>query len=118
MPRLRERLAQPSKQSNSFPASTGHDSCRLAVRIVDVDHHGAGCGDVSSDYWIPDPFMKSCQAHDQCYENQCGKGTCDTQFYDDMKKERPNLPYVIPWVYYKAVDLFGDGAYKSAGKGR
>ena len=34
---LRERLVQPSKQSNSFPASTGQDSCRLAARIVDVD---------------------------------------------------------------------------------
>ena len=38
MPRLCERLAQPPKQSNSFPASTGQDSCRRAVRIVDIDH--------------------------------------------------------------------------------
>ena len=38
MPRLCERLARPHKQSNSFPASTGQDSCRRAVRIVDIDH--------------------------------------------------------------------------------
>jgi predicted DNA-binding transcriptional regulator YafY len=38
MPRLCERLAQPHKQSNSFPASTGQDSCRRAVKIVDTDH--------------------------------------------------------------------------------
>ena len=38
MPRLCERLAQSHKQSNSFPASTGQDSCRRAVRIVDIDH--------------------------------------------------------------------------------
>ena len=38
MPRLRERLAQLNKPFNSFPASTGHDSCRPAVRIVDIDH--------------------------------------------------------------------------------
>ena len=38
MPRLCERLAQPSKQANSLPASTGQDSCRRAVKIVDTDH--------------------------------------------------------------------------------
>ncbi len=38
MPLLCERLAQPHKQSNSFPASTGQDSCRRAIRIVDIDH--------------------------------------------------------------------------------
>jgi hypothetical protein len=37
MPRLRERFAQLNNQSNSFPASTGQDSCRRAVRIVDID---------------------------------------------------------------------------------
>ena len=37
MPLLRERLEQPNKQPNSFPASTGQDSCRRAVRIVDID---------------------------------------------------------------------------------
>ena len=38
MPRLRERLAQQRSQSDSFPASTGQDSCRRAVKIVDIDH--------------------------------------------------------------------------------
>ena len=38
MPLLGERLEQPNKQPNSFPASTGQDSCRRAVRIVDIDH--------------------------------------------------------------------------------
>ena len=37
MPRLRERLAQQRNQFDSFPASTGHDSCRRAVKIVDID---------------------------------------------------------------------------------
>ena len=41
MPLLRERLEQPNKQPNSFPASTGQDSCRRAVRIVDIDQHEA-----------------------------------------------------------------------------
>ena len=40
MPRLRERLAQQRNQFNSFPASTGHDSCRRAVKIVDIDQGG------------------------------------------------------------------------------
>ena len=38
MPLLRERLEKPNKKPNSFPASTGQDSCRRAVRIVDIDH--------------------------------------------------------------------------------
>ncbi|QDL39315.1 hypothetical protein [Rhodoferax sediminis] len=38
MPRLCERFTQPHKQSNSFPASTGQNSCRRAVKIVDIDH--------------------------------------------------------------------------------
>ena len=38
MPRLCERLAQLNRPFNSFPASTGQDSCRRAVRIVDIDH--------------------------------------------------------------------------------
>jgi transposase len=42
MPRLCERLAQPNKSSNSFPASTGQDSCRRAVKIVDIDHIDKG----------------------------------------------------------------------------
>ena len=37
MPRLCERLAQHNNQLKSFPASTGQDSCRRAVRIVDID---------------------------------------------------------------------------------
>ena len=41
MPLLRERLEQPNKQPNSFPASTGQDSCRRAVRIVDIDQKTA-----------------------------------------------------------------------------
>ena len=35
-------VAQSHKQSNSFPASTGQDSCRRAVRIVDIDHFDLG----------------------------------------------------------------------------
>ena len=38
MPRLRERRHQLNKPTSSFPASTGQDSCRRAVRIVDIDH--------------------------------------------------------------------------------
>ena len=37
MPRLHERLAQQRNQFDSFPASTGQDSCRRAVKIVDID---------------------------------------------------------------------------------
>jgi uncharacterized protein len=37
MPRLGERFAQLNKPFNSFPASTGQDSCRRAARIVDID---------------------------------------------------------------------------------
>jgi hypothetical protein len=39
--RLRERLAQQRNRNTSFPASTGHDSCRRAVRIVDIDHYSS-----------------------------------------------------------------------------
>ena len=38
MPGLREEYAKPHKPSNSFPASTGQDSCRSAARVVDVNH--------------------------------------------------------------------------------
>ena len=35
--RLGERLVQLNNSSNPLPASTGQDSCRRAVRIVDID---------------------------------------------------------------------------------
>ena len=39
MPRLCGRFAQlhKHKRSNSFPASTGQDSCRREVKIVDIN---------------------------------------------------------------------------------
>ena len=37
MPRLCDWFAQHDNQFKSFPASTGQDSCRRAVRIVDID---------------------------------------------------------------------------------
>ena|GEM_PF-3422243 len=38
MPRLQERPVQQRNQFDSFPASTGQDSCRRAAKIVDIDH--------------------------------------------------------------------------------
>ena len=40
MPRLCGRFAQLHKLSNSFPVSTGQDSCRRAVKIVDINQIG------------------------------------------------------------------------------
>ena len=40
MPRLCERLARHNNQLKSFSASSGQDSCRRAVRIVDINHNG------------------------------------------------------------------------------
>ena len=57
MPLLRERLEQPNKQPNSFPASTGQDSCRRAVRIVDIDHTAA-------DLMFEQDFADHCLAFD------------------------------------------------------
>ena len=42
MPHLRERFDQLNNQSNSFPASTSQDSCRRAVKIVDIDQRTTG----------------------------------------------------------------------------
>ncbi|MFZ2650555.1 MAG: RHS repeat-associated core domain-containing protein [Burkholderiaceae bacterium] len=76
---------------------------------------GAGCGDAKSDRTIPDLFPRSCAAHDQCYAAQCGKALCDSKFLSDMHRERGDIP-AMPWLYYRAVDVFGDAAYKAAGK--
>jgi RHS repeat-associated protein len=74
---------------------------------------GAGCGDSRSDHYVPDFFPKACAAHDQCYAQQCGKGNCDANFLRDMYNERPQMP-AIPWLYFRAVDVFGGEAYRGA----
>ncbi len=76
---------------------------------------GWGCGDKKTDRFVPDYFPNSCRAHDECYGAQCPKPSCDSNFLRDMKKERPDLS-VAPWVYYWAVDRFGDDAYRDAGR--
>lgn len=93
-----------------------------SIRPPKYDHNyrpdgkpwGTGCGDRKSDRFVPDYFPKSCAAHDNCYANQCGKAVCDNNFLRDMRNERPDLPNVVPWLYYQAVDKFGDGAYNNA----
>ncbi|MFO1324747.1 MAG: RHS repeat-associated core domain-containing protein [Burkholderiales bacterium] len=54
---------------------------------------GAGCGDINSDRWVPDgflraDFMNACTSHDSCYET-CGipKATCDQKFGEDLFSE-------------------------------
>ena len=79
----------------------------------DGDPWGSGCGDSKSDHFVPDFFPKSCAAHDKCYAQQCGKGHCDENFLRDMYNERPRMP-AIPWLYFRAVDVFGDDAYRDA----
>jgi len=32
-----------------------------------------------------------------------------------MKAEKPQMS-IVPWLYYKAVDVFGGDAYRAAGK--
>jgi RHS repeat-associated protein len=80
---------------------------------------GWGCGDFNSDAYVPDFFPNACRKHDKCYEDQCGKKICDANFFRDMKTEwMPNgeRGIALPWLYYKAVDWFGDDAYSAAGK--
>ena len=76
---------------------------------------GYGCGDAKTDAFVPDFFPKSCQAHDACYGGQKGKDACDEAFRNDMQQERPDMK-VTPLIYYGAVQVFGGGAYKEAGK--
>ncbi|MDD4930277.1 MAG: hypothetical protein PHP85_13505 [Gallionella sp.] len=76
---------------------------------------GAGCGDVNSDVKVPDIFQKSCQKHDACYANQCGFEKCNNDFLNDMKQEKTYFPG-LPWVYFKAVDIFGGNSYNAAGR--
>ncbi len=77
---------------------------------------GFGCGDSKTDDWVADLFNESCKRHDKCYADQCGKEKCDKDFYEDMKKERPDLPKILAWLYFQAVDKLGNDAYKNAGK--
>jgi hypothetical protein len=81
----------------------------------DGQPQGAGCGDKKTDMFIPDFFPKACAAHDACYAEQCGQAFCDSNFYRDMRAERPDMS-VAPWVYYKAVDVMGGDAYRAVGK--
>ena len=76
---------------------------------------GAGCGDATTDAFVPDFFPKACEAHDACYENQQGKNFCDANFRKDMQQERPDMK-VMPWIYYGAVYWLGGGAYSAAGR--
>ena len=77
---------------------------------------GAGCGDAKTDPYVPDFFLESCEKHDSCYENQCGKEGCDIQFYRNMDNEHPYYPEALKGLYFGAVYSFGGSAYSSASK--
>jgi RHS repeat-associated protein len=110
-----------------FPGSVQGAQCQAmtqragALRNVyrnDGSKWGAGCGDKTTDAVVPDLFPRSCSAHDQCYTDQNGKVTCDTQFLHDMRDERSvwTTPVTIPLLYYLAVRFLGQDAYDTAGK--
>jgi RHS repeat-associated protein len=91
---------------------------------------GYGCGDQSTDNFVPDRplgfnFLPACRSHDICYGSKNGptKSECDQQFKRNMEKECSNYSWVkkqacqgIANDYYKAVDWFGNEAFKNARK--
>ena len=78
---------------------------------------GWGCGAKGNDWLVPDIYPNACRRHDVCYEDQCGKWTCDKQFLRDMKAEGTGGPF-SRWAFFGAVGLFGGSAYQDAGASR
>jgi len=71
------------------------------------------CGTTGSE-WVPELFVQSCQLHDICYSQQIQTRTeCDTQFFDNMIAERGYLLIPIAFIYFSAVVIFGNKAWKS-----
>jgi hypothetical protein len=78
---------------------------------------GWGCGAKGNDWLVPNIYPNACRRHDVCYEDQCGKWTCDKQFLRDMRAEGTGGPF-SRWTYFGAVGLFGGSAYQDAGASR
>ena len=93
---------------------------------------GSGCGDLSTDKWVPDSFYgydfsKPCGWHDDCY-GRCGskKSYCDQGFYSRMMDVCGQMGFldrvvasqnecrVVAYVYYQAVVSMGCDAFMSA----
>jgi hypothetical protein len=76
---------------------------------------GAGCGSENTDAVVPDLFPNACGAHDSCY-GSCGasKSQCDRNFYNDMKRERPDVPDAVIKGYFGAVSNLGTTAFNDA----
>lgn len=96
---------------------------------------GAGCGDVSTDKWVPDgmygaDFTQACGIHDDCYGTLGkNKATCDVELgknivlaCDKALKGVPNTEdllnscYVVSGIYQLAVEQKGGPAYAAAQK--
>jgi RHS repeat-associated protein len=67
--------------------------------------------------FAPDLFPLACGRHDDCYgtPGTC-RPQCDRKFYDDARAERPDLPAIIPAIYYGGVRVGGLPFYKAAQK--
>jgi RHS repeat-associated protein len=56
----------------------------------------------------PELFPESCKKHDECYRcAQKSRWQCDKEFWQDMQRERPWMPEIVPAVYWGSVFLFG-----------
>jgi RHS repeat-associated protein len=97
---------------------------------------GYGCGDASTDNFVPDRpsgynFLLGCRNHDICYGNKNGpsKAECDSRFLADMMDECENYMYTgsiagelytqcstIAGLYYNGVKYGGKSAFENARK--
>lgn len=100
-----------------------------------VNPGGAGCGDVTTDAYVPDAlygvdFATACQTHDECYgELGKDKAFCDTQLGNNIALSCDNQLHGIPHseevlpschmaagIYQSAVKNLGGPAYEAAQK--
>jgi hypothetical protein len=87
---------------------------------------GSGCGNVSTDWIVPDRIFgidvaADCVKHDIDYRNQIGKDNADNIFrqsvYDSsVRQGAPEWAAgVLSWIYYEAVHNLGTNSYNAAG---
>jgi RHS repeat-associated protein len=80
--------------------------------------NGCGAEGGLSHYLVPNlSFGGACDMHDFCYGSGLSKGFCDGQFLRNMQAVcSGDGCRALAWLYYKAVDKFGSGAYNAGAK--
>lgn len=135
---LQEHLNQPGNQSALSKAMYENTKGTKPVSLRSDGHpQGYGCGDESTDRYVPDglygvSFLPACRIHDKCYEEPGkSKAYCDTQLGNNIRsacdRVWKNIPtadagemlskcYLAASLYQVAVEQAGEGAYNAAQK--